>query len=101
VDVSKTPSKPTVTTAASKEITLAASPDDYYQKVAVQALLKILKDPSLSTHHHGVIEAIMSMFKTQGLKCVAFLPQVHPSVLPTSRCTHYRADHPCVHSSHS
>lgn len=54
----------------------SSSPDDYYQTVAVNALLSILNDQSLSGQHHKVIEAIMSIFKTQGLKCVSFLPQV-------------------------
>lgn len=52
------------------------SPDDYYQTVAINALLSILRDQSQTGQHHKVIEAIMSTFKTQGLKCVAFLPQV-------------------------
>ena len=52
------------------------NPDDYYQTVAINALLSILKDQSLNSQHHKVIEAIMSIFKTQGLKCVSFLPQV-------------------------
>lgn len=30
----------------------------------------------MSNHHHTVIEAVMNIFKTQGLKCVTFLPQV-------------------------
>lgn len=50
--------------------------DDYFQSVVINHLLAILKDQALSTHHHTVIEAIMSIFKTQGLKCVTFLPQV-------------------------
>lgn len=55
--------------------------DDYYQTVVITALLNILKDQSLTSHHHTVIEAIMSIFKTQGLKCVTFLPQVRGHVL--------------------
>lgn len=55
---------------------IGTSSDDYYQNVAINALISILKDPSLSTHHHAVIEAVMYMFKTQGLRCVTFLPQV-------------------------
>ena len=54
----------------------SSASDDYYQTVVITALLSILKDQSLSSHHHTVIEAIMSIFKTQGLKCVTFLPQV-------------------------
>lgn len=50
--------------------------DDYYQTVVINALLGILNDQALSSQHHTVIEAIMSIFKTQGLKCVTFLPQV-------------------------
>ncbi|KAJ3547494.1 hypothetical protein NM688_g5399 [Phlebia brevispora] len=57
----------------------SSSPDDYYQTVAINALLSILKDQSLSSQHHKVIEAIMSIFKTQGLKCVSFLPQIIPA----------------------
>ena len=63
--------------AASRNLTGASTAsDDYYQTVAINSLLNILKDQSLSNHHHKVIEAIMSIFKTQGLKCVTFLPQV-------------------------
>ena len=63
--------------APSRNLTGASTAsDDYYQTVAINALLNILKDQSLSNHHHKVIEAIMSIFKTQGLKCVTFLPQV-------------------------
>ena len=50
--------------------------DDYFQTIVINSLLNILKDQSLAQAHHGVIEAIMSIFKTQGLKCVTFLPQV-------------------------
>jgi FKBP12-rapamycin complex-associated protein len=56
-------------------ISTATASDDYYQTVVITSLLTILKDQSLSSHHHTVIEAIMSIFKTQGLKCVTFLPQ--------------------------
>ena len=67
---------------------IGTSTDDYYQNVAIDALITILKDPSLSTHHHAVIEAIMYMFKTQGLKCVTFLPQIIPAFLNVIRtCT--------------
>ncbi|KAJ6619840.1 atypical/PIKK/FRAP protein kinase [Mycena sp. CBHHK59/15] len=59
--------------------------DDYFQTVVMSSLLAILKDPSLSNHHHTVIEAIMSIFKTQGLKCVAFLPQVIPAFAAVTR----------------
>lgn len=55
--------------------------DDYFQTVVINSLLIILKDQALSSHHHTVIEAVMSIFKTQGLKCVTFLPQVRFAVV--------------------
>jgi hypothetical protein len=58
------------------QLASSAAADDYFQTVVITALLAILKDQALSNHHPTVIEAIMSIFKTQGLKCVTFLPQV-------------------------
>lgn len=66
----------TDTITAPISYTGASGSDDYYQTVVINALLGILKDQSLAGQHHTVIEAIMSIFKTQGLKCVTFLPQV-------------------------
>ena len=54
----------------------SSASDGYYLTVVITALLSILEDQSFSSQHHTVIEAIMSIFKTQGLKCVTFLPQV-------------------------
>ncbi|KII85882.1 hypothetical protein PLICRDRAFT_144570 [Plicaturopsis crispa FD-325 SS-3] len=59
--------------------------DDYFQTVVINALLGVLKDQSQSSHHHTVIEAIMSIFKTQGLKCVSFLPQIIPAFAEVTR----------------
>lgn len=56
--------------------TATSASDDYFQTVVIKSLLDILKDQALSSHHHTVIEAVMAIFKTQGLKCVTFLPQV-------------------------
>ncbi|KAJ7032195.1 phosphatidylinositol 3-kinase [Mycena alexandri] len=61
------------------------SPDDYFQIVVVSALIRVLKDPALSGYHHTVIEAIMSIFKTQGLKCVGRLPQIIPAFAAVTR----------------
>jgi FKBP12-rapamycin complex-associated protein len=81
IEESKTLSKPATSAIAS--IGLTSGSDDFYQKTVIKALLGVLNNRSLSAHHHAVIEAIMSMFKTQGLKCVAFLPQVcHSSSAP-------------------
>ncbi|KAJ7758626.1 phosphatidylinositol 3-kinase [Mycena metata] len=63
------------------------SPDDYFQTVVVAALLRVLKDPASSGQHHSVIEAIMSIFKTQGLKCVGSLPQIMPAFTAVTRAS--------------
>lgn len=55
---------------------LAASPDDQFQNVVFSRLLAILNDPLLGTYHTAAIEAIMSIFKIQGMKCIAVLSQV-------------------------
>jgi FKBP12-rapamycin complex-associated protein len=43
--------------------------------------MRILKDPSLSVHHTAVVQAVMYIFKTLGLKCVPFLPHILPPLL--------------------
>ncbi|KAJ8457723.1 hypothetical protein ONZ45_g18201 [Pleurotus djamor] len=69
----------TVSASVAAQNTAAVGTEDYFQTVVITALLAILKDPALSGHHHTVIEAIMSIFKTQGLKCAVFLPQIIPA----------------------
>ena len=57
--------------------TVGLSSDEYYQAIVVNSLLT---DPSLHINHHAAIEAIMNIFRTQGLKSVAFLPQVRDMI---------------------
>lgn len=54
---------------------------DFFPTVAVQALLRILRDPSLSVHHVMVLQALMFVFNSLGLACVPFLPKVVPHLL--------------------
>ena len=61
----------------------------YYPKVTIAALIRILKDPSLHTHHRNVAQAIMHICRATGLKSVPFLPQIVPVFL--------RAMHKCEH----
>jgi serine/threonine-protein kinase mTOR len=51
--------------------------EEYYPTVAMGALMMVLKDQTLNTHHTAVIQSIMSMYKALGLKCVSFLPEVN------------------------
>ena len=50
--------------------------DDFYPAVAISALMKILKDQSLSQHHVMAIQALGFIFKSLGMKSVPYLPQV-------------------------
>ncbi|QSS62741.1 TorA protein [Histoplasma capsulatum] len=75
---------------------LTPSNDEYYPTVVINTLLQnILNESSLSQYHSAVIDAIVTIFKTLGLKCVPFLGQIIPSFLsvirstPTSRLESY------------
>lgn len=65
----------------SNVLSAGPSSEDYYPAVAIRALMKVLKDPSLNIHHSAVITAVMYIFKTQGLKGVPFLHQIIPALL--------------------
>ncbi|KAF8519025.1 phosphatidylinositol 3-kinase [Hysterangium stoloniferum] len=71
-------------------ITASSGSDDYYQTVAIDALLGIMKDQSLANQHHVAVDSIMSIFKTQGLKCVSFLPQIIPAFSTVTRSSNAR-----------
>ena len=62
---------------------LTPTSEDFYPTVAVQALTRILKDPSLAVHHGGVMQAVMYIFNVLGLRCVPFLKRIVPHILHT------------------
>ena len=59
--------------------------EEFYPTVAIQALMRIFKDPSLAVHHGMVMQAIMFIFKSLGLRCVPFLSKVVPHIMLTIR----------------
>lgn len=63
------------------------SPSDveFHPTVAIQALMRIFQEPALAVHHGMVIQAIMFIFKSLGLKCVPFLNKVVPHMIYTTR----------------
>ncbi|KAJ3130914.1 phosphatidylinositol kinase- protein kinase tor1 [Physocladia obscura] len=61
------------------------SSDDYYPTVVLNSLTKILRDNSLSVHHTAVVQAVMYMFTTLGIKFVPFLSKIIPSLLGMMR----------------
>ena len=74
-------SEPTTRT----EAVMTPSNEDYYPRVAVTALMRILRDPSQSVHHSSVTQAIMLIFKSLGMQCVPFLDQIVPYLLQLIR----------------
>ncbi|XP_077223933.1 target of rapamycin isoform X2 [Tasmannia lanceolata] len=57
-----------------------ATSEDYFATVAINSLMRILRDPSLSSYHHKVIGSLMFIFKSMGLGCVPYLPKVLPEL---------------------
>lgn len=55
--------------------------EDYYPTIVVTTLMNIIDDPSLSQYHQNVIDSVMNIYATLGLKCVGFLGQVIPGFL--------------------
>lgn len=61
---------------------MAPSASNYYPMAAIIELTKILRDPSLSTHHTLVIQSVMKIIKgLGGAKGVPFLAYVMPPIL--------------------
>lgn len=68
---------------------LTPSSEDYYPTVVISALMRILRDPTLSIHHYGVIQAVMFIFKSLGMRCVPFLEDIIPPFLDVMKnCEH-------------
>ena len=59
--------------------------EEYCPRVAVTALMRLLRDPSLAVHHSAVTQTIMTIFKGLGLKCVPLLDQIMPYLLQVIR----------------
>jgi serine/threonine-protein kinase mTOR len=55
---------------------LTSEPDDPYENHVVDLLLGILQMPSLSNHHHIVIDSLISIAKTRGMKFAPSTPKV-------------------------
>ncbi|XP_073103831.1 serine/threonine-protein kinase TOR isoform X2 [Elaeis guineensis] len=62
-----------------------AASEDYYSTVAISSLMRILRDPSLSSYHQKVVGSLMFIFKSMGLGCVPYLPKVLPDLFHAVR----------------
>ena len=62
--------------------------EDYYPKVVFLTLMhNVLQDPALAQYHPAVIEAIVSIFKALGLKCIPYLSEIIPSFVAVIHAT--------------
>ncbi|KAF2473283.1 uncharacterized protein BDR25DRAFT_257609 [Lindgomyces ingoldianus] len=61
------------------------SNEEYYPTIVISTLMGLLKDTSLVQFHSAVVDAVMNIYATMGLKCVPFLNQVVPGFLMVIR----------------
>ncbi|XP_064459506.1 serine/threonine-protein kinase mTOR-like [Ornithodoros turicata] len=66
-------------------VSLGGSLEDFYPAIAVSALMRVMRDPTLSQHHTIVVTALVRIIKSLGLRCVPYIPQVVPSLLNVIR----------------
>ncbi|KIW48583.1 uncharacterized protein PV06_01155 [Exophiala oligosperma] len=68
---------------------LTPSNEEYYPTVVINTLMQtILADHTLAQYHSAVIDAVVTIFKTIGMKCVPFLGQIVPGFLAVIRSSH-------------
>ena len=55
---------------------LVTSSEEYYPTVAINALMRNLRDPAMSSHHPQVIRSLFYIFQALHLGSVPYLPKV-------------------------
>eukprot|EP00879_Flechtneria_rotunda_P007003 GHRR01007352.1.p1 GENE.GHRR01007352.1~~GHRR01007352.1.p1 ORF type:complete len:2075 (+),score=775.15 GHRR01007352.1:2-6226(+) len=64
---------------------LVTSSEDYYPTVAINALMRVLRDSGLSSQHQAVVSSLMQIFKALGTTSVPYLPKVLPVLFAVLR----------------
>ena len=75
---------------------LVTSSEEYYPTVAINALMRTLRDPSMSSHHPQVVRSLFYIFQALQLAAVPYLPKVRRWLLPCTSSAWQCLDH--VHS---
>lgn len=57
---------------------LASSSEDYYPTVAINALMRMLRDQSLVAHQTQVVKSLFYIFQALGMAAVPYLAKVCP-----------------------
>ena len=64
---------------------MVTSSEDYYPTVAINALMRVLRDPTLISLHGRAVTALFQIIKAMGLGFVPYLPKVVPVLLSLTR----------------
>lgn len=67
---------------------MSTSSEEYYPTVAINALMRILREKAMSSYHQRVVGSLMYIFRAMGLACVPYLPKVSrtPPAAAAGRC---------------
>ncbi|CAK8674525.1 unnamed protein product [Clavelina lepadiformis] len=64
-------------------VSIGATSEEFYAAVSIATLMRVLRDPLLSSHHKAVVQAVNYMFQSLGVKCVPYLSEIIPTYLTT------------------
>lgn len=64
---------------------MVTSSEDYYPTVAINALMRVLRDPAFASLHGRAVASLFQIIKAMGLGFVPFLPKVVPVLLALTR----------------
>ncbi|KAK3046508.1 phosphatidylinositol kinase-related protein kinase tor1 [Extremus antarcticus] len=60
---------------------ITPSNEEYYPTVVINTLMNMLKDDTNKQYYSAVVEAVMNIYATMGMKCVPFLSTVVPGIV--------------------
>jgi hypothetical protein len=60
---------------------MVTSSEEFYPTVALNALVRALRDPALASQQAGVVSSLASILRGLGMAAVGFLPKVLPVLL--------------------
>ena len=55
---------------------LVTSSEEYYPTIAINALMRTLREPAMVSHHEPVVKALFAIIGALGLNSVPYLPKV-------------------------
>ena len=62
---------------------LVTSSEDYYPTVAINALMRVLREPAMASLHGKAVQALFEIIKAMGLGFVPYLPKARLGSLPS------------------